>query len=176
MLHTNANDFHEILIRLGLSTLLGAILGIDRDMHRKPAGLRVLSMVCLGSCAIIMASITAVSSIAGPPGDGLLRTVQGVLSGIGFLGAGVIMRTQGTDQVHGITTAASIWISAILGMICGAGQWLLAACLFFFAWCILVFGRWIEFKILKLSTLNSKDAMPSSISLIPSNVNETTKA
>lgn len=175
MLPTNVDELHEILIRLGLATLLGAILGIDRDMHRKPAGLRVLSMVCLGSCAIIMASITTASTIAGPPGDGLLRTVQGVLSGIGFLGAGVIMRTQGTDQVHGLTTAASIWISAILGMICGVGQWLLAACLFLFSWCILVFGRWIEFKILKFSQISSKDAVSSSFSLPQSKTNETTK-
>lgn len=176
MLPNNVDELPEILIRLGLATLLGAILGIDRDMHRKPAGLRVLSMVCLGSSAIIMTSITAVSAIAGPPGDGLLRTVQGVLSGIGFLGAGVIMRTQGTDQVHGLTTAAAIWISAILGMICGVGQWLLAACLFVFAWCILVFGRWIELKILKLSQVSFKDAVPSSSFPTPSNTNETTKA
>ena len=175
MLPTNVDELHEILFRLGLATLLGAILGIDRDMHRKPAGLRVLSMVCLGSCAIIMASITTVSTLTGPLGDGLLRTVQGVLSGIGFLGAGVIMRTQGTDQVHGLTTAASIWISAILGMVCGVGQWLLAACLFGFAWCILVFGRWIEFKILKLSQVSSKDALPSSSSLTPSISKEPTK-
>ena len=153
---TNIDEIHEILIRLGFAMVLGAILGIDRDMHRKPAGLRVLSMVCLGSCAIIMVSITTISTVTGAPGDGLLRTVQGVLSGIGFLGAGVIMRTQGTDQVHGLTTAASIWLSAILGMICGAGQWLLATCLFLFAWCILVFGRWVELRILKLSQPSPK--------------------
>ena len=151
MLTTDVDEIHEMLLRLGFAMVLGAILGIDRDMHNKPAGLRVLAMVCLGSCAIVMVSITTISTVAGAPGDGLLRTVQGVLSGIGFLGAGVIMRTQGTDQLHGITTAASIWISAILGMICGTGQWLLATCLFGFAWCILVFGRWVEFKILELS-------------------------
>lgn len=161
---TNIDEIHEILIRLGFAMVLGAILGIDRDMHRKPAGLRVLSMVCLGSCAIIMVSITAISAVTEAPGDGLLRTVQGVLSGIGFLGAGVIMRTQGTDQVHGLTTAASVWMSAILGMICGAGQWLLATCLFLFAWCILVFGRWVELKILKLSqpSPNTIEAIESS--------------
>jgi putative Mg2+ transporter-C (MgtC) family protein len=158
---SDIDEFHEVLLRLGFAMILGAILGIDRDMHRKPAGLRVLSMVCLGSCAVIMVSITTIASAAGTAGEGLLRTVQGVLSGIGFLGAGVIMRTQGTDQVHGLTTASSIWISAILGMICGTGQWMLASCLFLFSWCLLVFGRWIEMRILQLSQPKSITSVPA---------------
>lgn len=137
------DEIHEILFRLGLATLLGAILGIDRDLHRKPAGLRVLAMVGLGACGVIIASIMLNHSTS----DGLLRAVQGVLTGIGFLGAGVIMHAQGKDEVHGLTTAATIWISAIVGVICGAGQFLLAISIFSIAWFLLIGGRWIERRI-----------------------------
>ena len=150
----NPNDidqFHEMFFRLGIATLLGGILGIDRDLHRKPAGVRVLALVCMGAAAISMVSIVVVAGTDKHPADGVLRTIQGVLSGIGFLGAGVIMRAQGKDEVHGLTTAASIWIAAILGMICGLGQWLLALCAFGLAWGILVGGRRIEIFVLKIA-------------------------
>jgi len=147
MVHTDMDQIHEMLFRLGLATLFGAVLGIDRDLHRKPAGLRVLAMVGLGSCGVIMASVMVTESTA----DGLLRTVQGVLSGVGFIGAGVIMRAQGKDEVHGITTASSIWISAIIGMVCGTGQWLLACCIFAIAWLLLVCGGWLEWMIMRWS-------------------------
>ncbi len=159
---TDIDQLHEMLFRLGLSTLLGAVLGIDRDLHRKPAGLRVLAMVALGACGVIMASITFAHST----GDGLLRAVQGVLTGIGFLGAGVIMHAQGKDEVHGLTTAATIWISAIVGVICGAGQFLLAITVFAIAWFLLIGGRWIEWRIIRWtiahkSTLDSGGAKPA---------------
>ena len=147
------DEFPEMLLRLGLATILGGILGIDRDLHRKPAGVRVLAMVCLGSAAITMASIAAMTGPSKTPADGVLRTVQGVLSGIGFLGAGVIMRAPGKEEVHGITTASSIWISAILGMVFGLGQWELGLSAFGLAWCVLIFGRRIEAFILKVAPL-----------------------
>jgi putative Mg2+ transporter-C (MgtC) family protein len=136
-------EIHDILFRLGLATLFGAVLGIDRDLHRKPAGLRVLAMVGLGACGVVMASTMLDHSTS----DGLLRAVQGVLTGIGFLGAGVIMHAQGKDEVHGLTTAATIWISAIVGVICGAGQFLLAISIFSIAWILLIGGRWFERRI-----------------------------
>jgi putative Mg2+ transporter-C (MgtC) family protein len=148
----NPNDFADIfpmLSRLATATLLGGVLGIDRDLHRKPAGVRVLSMVCMAGAAITMVSIVAVSVEKKTVNDGVLRTVQGVLSGIGFLGAGVIMRAQGKEEVHGLATAASIWVAAILGMICGLGQWTLALCTFGMAWVILQGGRWVETQILR---------------------------
>jgi putative Mg2+ transporter-C (MgtC) family protein len=145
------DEIHEMLFRLGIASVLGGVLGIDRDLHRKPAGVRVLALVCMGAAAISMVSVVAITGTDKPPGDGVLRTIQGVLSGIGFLGAGVIMRAQGKDEVHGITTAASIWVAAILGMICGLGQWMLGLCAFGSAWTILVGGRWLEFQILKIS-------------------------
>ena len=149
-----------MLFRLGVATLLGGILGIDRDLHHKPAGVRVLALVCMGAAAISMVSIVAVSGTDKPPGDGVLRTIQGVLSGIGFLGAGVIMRATGKDEVHGLTTAASIWVASILGMICGLGQWQLSICAFVMAWVILVGGRWVEARVLRLSPPPTYSAVP----------------
>ena len=147
---SDIDQIHEILLRLCAATLAGAILGINRDLHRKPAGLRVLAMVSLGACAITMASITAASSTSAIPNDGVSKTIQGILSGIGFLGAGVIMRLQGKDEVHGITTASSIWLSAIIGMICAMGEWLLGLATFGIAWFVLVLGSWLEFHILRM--------------------------
>jgi putative Mg2+ transporter-C (MgtC) family protein len=149
---SDIDQIHEILIRLGLATLLGAVLGIDRDLHRKPAGLRVLAMVSLGACGVIMTSIMLKHSTS----DGLLRAVQGVLTGIGFLGAGVIMHAQGKDEVHGLTTAATIWISAIVGVIIGTGQFLLASCVFAIAWILLIGGRWIELGIISWTMSRNK--------------------
>ena len=166
---SDIDQLHEILPRLCAAALAGAILGINRDLHHKPAGLRVLPIVSLGACAIIMASITAASSLSTTPNDGVSKTIQGILSGIGFLGAGflgagflgagflgagvigagVIMRLQGKDEVHGITTASSIWLRSIIGMICAMGEWVLGLTTFSIAWIVLVFGSWLEFKIIR---------------------------
>ena len=140
-----------MMSRLGMATVLAGILGVDRDLHHKPAGIRVLALVSMSTAAISMASVAAITGIKNQPVDGVLRTVQGVLSEIGFLGAGVIMRAQGRDEVHGMTTAASVWVSAIIGIICGLGQWMLAVCAFILAYTILILGRWIEGQVLRLS-------------------------
>ena len=162
---TDCDELHEMLLRLGIATLLGGILGVDRDLHRKPAGVRVLALVSMGAAAISMVSVIVMPGDETHPGDGVLRTVQGVLSGIGFLGAGVIMRAQGKDEIHGLTTAASIWVTAILGMICGLGQWRLAICAFGLAWGILLVGRWVEFQVLRMAP--APESLPPSTGSIP---------
>jgi len=110
-------DATSIAIRIGAALLAGAILGIDRELKRKPAGLRTHSMVCVG------ASIVVLAVIGSSPGDAdaLSRAVQGIITGIGFLGAGVIMQHEDEGRVEGLTTAASIWVAAALGIACGAG-------------------------------------------------------
>lgn len=154
------DDFHEILMRLGVAMVLGAILGIDRDLHQKPAGVRVLAMVALGAALATLASITAIAEMTGAATDGVLRTVQGILSGIGFLGAGVIMQRTDQNQIHGITTAASIWVSAVLGVTCGLGQWLVSATAFGLAMLVLVGGRWIERRLMSWSRNPSDESLP----------------
>ncbi len=131
----------ESLLRMTGGAVAGAILGINRDLHHKPAGLRTHALVGLGASVITILSI----SLAGEGhSDSVLRVVQGVITGIGFLGAGVILHPANQNTVFGLTTAASVWLSACLGMVCGAGNWGLAILATGLALIILVFGGPVE--------------------------------
>lgn len=140
-----ANDLYDwkvILPRLLAATATGAALGIDRDIHHKPAGVRVLSMVSLGSAVAIL----IVERASAGQTDGVGRVIQGVLSGVGFLGAGVILHeiSKSTSEVRGLTTAASVWVAAILGLAAGMGQWLIGSMTVVLAMGILTGGRRLE--------------------------------
>lgn len=97
----------------------GAI-GLERDRRHMPTGFRTLGLVGLGACAAVLAALKVGDS------DGFSRVAQGVVTGIGFLGAGVILQGQRLRDVKGLTTAAAIWLSAAVGLLCGAGQFTLA--------------------------------------------------
>ena len=149
------DEVHEVLFRLGIATLLGALVGIDRDLHRKPAGLRVLALVAVGATTATMLSVMAVG--VDPHGHiNILPTVQGILSGIGFLGGGVIIHGQGRREVHGLTTAAAIWVVAVIGVACGFGFWTLVGGAFIVTILVLIFGWGIEHYF--LVQLESADA------------------
>lgn len=145
---TDFDEFHEIVYRLGIAALMGGTLGVDRDLHRKPAGLRVLALVSLGSAVATMASLM-VAATAGKNLEGVLRVTQGILAGIGFLGAGVILRSPGGDEVHGLTTAAAVWVSAVLGIVCGLGEWRLAWAALGATLTIMILGRHAELTIIR---------------------------
>lgn len=144
----------------------GAILGVDRDIHGKPAGLRVLSLVSLGGAIITMASQTLAIHWNASAIDATSRTIQGLLAGIGFLGAGVILRERNEEHVHGMTTSASIWLSSIMGMVCGLGQWRLALVSFVLALLMLLVGRRIEKAIIRWAQSRDDDH-PSPIRSTP---------
>lgn len=116
----------EILARLAVATLIGCVIGLNRDLQGKPAGVRTHSLVALGSALLTIVSLelgwfggTLDKSVAS-------RTIQGLITGIGFLGAGVILRNDRQQIIHGLTTAASIWLVSCLGIACGLGQWITA--------------------------------------------------
>ncbi len=116
----------EILIRIGLAALAGTLLGIEREKHGRAAGLRTTLLVCLASCiAMIISdafykhSFAQQASTSGWHPDPA-RLAAGVLSGMGFLGAGVIIR-QSNHMVRGVTTAATLWFVTIIGLAFGAG-------------------------------------------------------
>ena len=137
----------EVLLRLAIATLIGCVLGLNRELHGKPAGMRVHALVALGSCLISVVSIEIVNPAQM---DGVLRVVQGIMAGIGFLGGGVILRDDSHQSVHGLTTAASVWVVASLGIACGTGQWLtalIALCITLF---VLIVGPRIESACLRL--------------------------
>lgn len=119
-------------IRLALSVLVGGLIGLNRDLRRKPAGVRTHALVSLGTALMVIVIIPP-GSDAAQRVDALSRVIQGVLTGIGFLGAGVILRDPGKHHVSGLTTAATIWLTALLGVACGAGYY--AA-----VWLTLAFG------------------------------------
>src|SRR5262245_52504512 len=116
-------DEVRLLPRLVVALVLGIVLGVERERARKPAGLRTHAVVSL-SCATLMAASgllqTSDGAIVGDP----TRMAQGILTGIGFIGAGTILRQQ--NMVIGITTAATIWLSAAVGILCGSGFYVLA--------------------------------------------------
>lgn len=116
---TNPSDI-DIILRLGAAVLCGGVIGLERDWRNMPTGFRTLSIVCLGSCVAVIAAIKAGDS------DGFSRVAQGIVTGIGFLGGGVIVQTGKVKDVKGLTTAAAIWLTAALGLLCGVGELVLA--------------------------------------------------
>ena len=137
--------WQEIALRLGSATLIGGLLGLNRELGGKPAGLRTNALVSLGSALLVLAGI-AISSGANSvhQADVISRTMQGIITGIGFLGAGVILRDTTGARVHGITTAATIWLTATLGVLCGAGVWSVAVLGVLLTLAILVLGKPLE--------------------------------
>jgi putative Mg2+ transporter-C (MgtC) family protein len=112
---------HEIFLRLGFAALLGASIGLERDVHRRPAGIRTSLFVCLGSALFTILS----AEIAHRTGDtSPTRIASNIVQGIGFLGAGAILRESGT--LVGMTTAATIFVEAAIGMAAGGGMYAVA--------------------------------------------------
>lgn len=111
----------ELFLRLLGGLAVGAIIGLDRNLHGKAAGMRTLGLVSLGASAAV-----CVVTLAGHPPDAMSRVLQGLLTGVGFLGVGVIARHGTNDRPQGLTTAAGIWLAAILGAAAGAGYYAIA--------------------------------------------------
>ena len=117
----------EILIKLGVSAVFGLVIGLERELKRKPVGLKTSLVICIVSCLLTIVSIE--SAYMFPNSDKVkitmdpLRLAAQIVSGIGFLGAGVILR-RGNDSISGLTTAAMIWGAAGIGIAVGAGFYL----------------------------------------------------
>ena len=128
----------RVVVRVLTAALLGALLGAERERAGKPAGLRTHMLVALGAALFVLFPAESGMEVAD-----LSRVIQGVATGIGFIGAGTILKRAEAEQVEGLTTAASIWLTGAIGMSVGAGQlWLSMVCALS-AWVILyVFARW----------------------------------
>jgi len=108
----------EMVLRLVVATALAAAIGYDREVRRKPAGVRTHVMIALGAAAFTVASAYG---FVGADGS---RVASGVVAGVGFLGAGVILHGDRGSVVAGLTTAASIWVTAAIGLMAGCGLYL----------------------------------------------------
>ena len=133
----------QMILRLSAATLVGGAVGLNRELHGKAAGVRTLGLVTLGSAIATM--ITAQPQSGGVVGDPNVigRIIQGIMTGIGFLGAGVILR-DGGGHVTGLTTAAAIWVCAALGIVCGLGYWEVVGVSGALVLLVLLLGRSVE--------------------------------
>lgn len=130
------------LIPMLVSTLLGTLVGWERQMGRKPAGLRTHTLVCMGSTLFVLLTRHSVEAFGGASNVDPTRIIHGVVTGVGFLGAGTIMRQEGF--VHGLTTAASVWMVAAVGVAVGCEAYGLAGAATALAFIVLRGYRWIE--------------------------------
>jgi putative Mg2+ transporter-C (MgtC) family protein len=138
--------WQDVLLRLGAATAAGVAIGLNRDLYNKPIGMRTLALVALGAATVTVATIQF--NVMGDHPDALSRVVQGVIqgimAGISFIGAGVILRDRDTQSVTGLTTAATVWLSAALGIACGLGAWVVAVTAIVLALVALVGLQWFD--------------------------------
>jgi putative Mg2+ transporter-C (MgtC) family protein len=113
----DSRQLMRVIFRLIAATLLGALVGIEREKAGKPAGLRTHILVCLGTTVFVLAA-----SGVGISGDGISRVIQGIVTGVGFLGAGSILKLSEERNIQGLTTAAGIWMTAAIGVAVGLGS------------------------------------------------------
>ncbi|HEX6831993.1 MAG TPA: MgtC/SapB family protein [Rudaea sp.] len=136
-------DTNEVLFRLGIATLIGCAIGLNRHLHDQPAGLRTHGLVGLGS-ALAMLVFAPTSADVDQWVDAQARVLQGIVTGIGFLGAGVILHGPKGHKIHGLTTAAAIWLTATFGALCGRGHIAIALYGFAIVLVVLMFGAPVE--------------------------------
>jgi putative Mg2+ transporter-C (MgtC) family protein len=130
----------ELVTRLAFALLAGLVLGLNRWLHHKSAGIRTHSLVSLGAAVAML----MVGSMSGGDVQASSRALQGLITGIGFLGAGVIIQGTRQQRVHGLTTAASVWSCALLGASFGAGQYAIGLCALIAIMLVLLVGGGIE--------------------------------
>src|SRR5687767_7408469 len=143
------SDYPEISLRLLIALVFGGLIGLERSYHARPAGFRTHTLVCLASALLMLVtvyeaqwfSIRGMGRVTVDP----TRMAQGIMTGIGFLGAGVIMK-EGLS-VRGLTTAASIWITAAIGILVGIGFYFPAGLASALTLGTLSTFRWIESKL-----------------------------
>jgi putative Mg2+ transporter-C (MgtC) family protein len=136
-------ELGRVTVRLVVAAVLGGLIGAEREWVGKAAGLRTHMMVSLGAALFVLVPIET-----GMGAGDLTRVIQGIATGIGFIGAGTILKRADANQIHGLTTAATIWLTGAVGIAVGAGQiWLGIVCAVG-AWVILYIltglDRWLD--------------------------------
>lgn len=132
----DVSDITRICVRLLVALALGALLGYERESAGSAAGLRTHMLVSLGSALFVLVPLQAGMRV-----EDLSRVIQGVIAGIGFLGAGAILKLQSEDQIKGLTTAAGIWLTAAIGIAAGLGMEMTAILSALLGWVVLAMAR-----------------------------------
>ena len=128
----NADQFAHAVVRLVAAAILGGIVGYERERAGRPAGLRTHMLVALGAALFVIAC-----EDSGMDSAGLSRVIQGIATGIGFIGGGAILKLAAEREIKGLTTAAGIWMTAAVGVAAGLGRWGSAAIGVLLTWVIL---------------------------------------
>lgn len=141
-----SNDLTDITLRLLAATAAGMILGCNRDLQGKPTGMRTLGLVALGTALVAVSTVSLEAMRADP--NAMSRVIQGVIqglmAGVGFIGAGVVLRRPEKLEVHGLTTAATVWVTAALGVAAALADWPIVAIGVGIALLLLVLGHPLE--------------------------------
>jgi putative Mg2+ transporter-C (MgtC) family protein len=128
----NNDELIRVCLRLVIAIILGGLIGLEREKNDKPAGIRTHMLVAMGSALFVLVPLEL-----GIPLGEISRTVQGVATGIGFIGAGAIIKLTDAQEVQGLTTAAGIWLTAGVGIAVGLGSLGIALLAVIFSWLIL---------------------------------------
>jgi putative Mg2+ transporter-C (MgtC) family protein len=150
----DSESLARITLRLMIAMIFGAVIGIQRERAGKPAGLRTHMLVSSGTAVFVIAS-----EEFGMNPDSISRVIQGLVTGIGFLGAGAILKIYDKREVEGLTTAAGIWITAALGVAIGLGRFGVALVATLLAWMTLSLVRQLEDILNKGSRKDEKDGV-----------------
>lgn len=142
----------DLVLRLLAGLLTGALIGLDRNLRGKAAGMRTLGLVSLGA-----ATAACLVTLGGHPPDALSRVLQGVLTGVGFLGVGVIARHGVRERPQGLTTAAAIWLAAVLGAASGAGYYMVTGTALVLGMVLLWIGGRFEVTLHRFLDRNNGD-------------------
>lgn len=139
----------DATVRCSVAVLLGMLIGVERSILKKPASIRTFSFISLGSCIFTLLSLCVVGPVSDPA-----RIAAQIVSGVGFIGAGVIIKDTSNKEklIEGITTAAMIWFVAALGMVCGFGYTKFAFVVFGLYLVVAVFGIMLHHMIDKVRT------------------------
>jgi putative Mg2+ transporter-C (MgtC) family protein len=148
---TTTIGFADVLVRLVAATLIGAALGLNREIRGKPAGLRTHAMVALGTALVTLTGIELAGHDGDFDSDSVSRVIQGITAGIGFLGGGTILKSDSGEHISGLTTAASLWVVACLGIACGVGLWQMAVVALVLALLVLILGEPVERMLHRLA-------------------------
>lgn len=138
----------DATLRLVAAAVCGMLIGFNRDLKNKPTGMRTLGLVSLGACLAALSALHYDMLRTQP--DAMSRVVQGVLqgvlTGVGFIGAGVILKEPGDRRVRGLTTAAAVWVTATLGIACAFASWPIMAVGLVLTLCVLILPRRIAMR------------------------------
>lgn len=149
--YISPNDLLGLVFRLCIALIVGALIGLERQLRNKPAGLRTHMLVSLGSALFVLIPLQI--GVTSESADALSRVIQGIAAGVGFLGAGEILRAsrdRGNGElaeIRGLTSAAAVWVSAALGVVAGCGLWRLGLIGAVFALVVLSVFKQVERRL-----------------------------